>query len=206
MKAQKTDRTERMGVGIAMTAFEALDFAFREQSESDYGIDAHAELIQSEQPTGQLLGIQIKSGASFLDERCDIGFVFRLKKAEHVNYWLNHALPVLICLCDVETKNVYWQVVTPETAISTGKGYKFIFPATQLINSSSREPLRKAKSKASNAVMAMPTPIRSVRSVFCAFNELISLFLQNDLIRTSLFFGLNHHTLIPNFLFNSIRM
>ena len=52
MKAQKTDRTERRGVNIAGELFEALDFAFREQSESDYGIDAHAELIQSEQPTG----------------------------------------------------------------------------------------------------------------------------------------------------------
>ncbi|MCI5222131.1 MAG: DUF4365 domain-containing protein [Candidatus Electrothrix sp. AR4] len=91
---------ERRGVGIATDAFEALDFAFREQFESDYGIDAHAELIQSKQPTGQLLGIQLKSGASYLSERCDTGFVFRTDK-DHANYWLNHALPVLICLCDV---------------------------------------------------------------------------------------------------------
>ncbi|XCN71715.1 MAG: DUF4365 domain-containing protein [Candidatus Electrothrix aestuarii] len=142
MKAQKTDRTERRGIGIAMTAFETLDFAFREQSESDYGIDAHAELIRSEQPTGQLLGIQLKSGGSYLSERCDTGFVFRTDK-DHVEYWLNHALPVLVCLCDVEAKNVYWQVVTNETAISTGKGYKFVVPSTQLIDSSSRELLRK---------------------------------------------------------------
>lgn len=137
MKAQKTDRTERRGIGIATEAFEALDFAFREQSESDYGIDAHAELILSEKPTGQLLGIQLKSGASWLTERCDTGFVFRTDK-KHVEYWLNHALPVLVCLCDVETRNVYWQVVTPETAISTGKRYKIIVPPTQLIDSSSK--------------------------------------------------------------------
>ncbi|MCI5210073.1 MAG: DUF4365 domain-containing protein, partial [Candidatus Electrothrix sp. ATG2] len=116
MKAQKNDRTERKGIGIAMTAFEALDFAFREQSESDYGIDAHAEWIQSEHPTGQLLGIQVKSGPSYLSKKCETGFVFPIDK-DHLEYWLNHALPVLICLCDVEARNVYWQVVTPETAI-----------------------------------------------------------------------------------------
>ena len=62
MKAQESDRTERKGVGIAMTAFESIDFAFRQQSESDYGIDAHSELIIEESPTGRLLGIQLKSG------------------------------------------------------------------------------------------------------------------------------------------------
>ncbi|MCI5165579.1 MAG: DUF4365 domain-containing protein [Candidatus Electrothrix sp. GM3_4] len=141
LKAQKTGRTERQGIGIAMTAFEALDFAFREQSESDYGIDAQAELIRSEQPTGRLLGIQLKSGPSYLSKRCDIGFVFRTDE-EHARYWLNHALPVLICLCDVEAKNTYWQVVTHDTAISTGKGYKIIVPSTQLVDSSSKKSLQ----------------------------------------------------------------
>ena len=141
MKAQNTGSTERQGIGIAMTAFEAVDFAFRVQSESDYGIDAQAELIQSEEATGQLLGIQIKSGASYLSKKRETGFVFPTDE-DHAKYWLNHALPVLICLCDVEARDVYWQVVTPETAISTGKGYKFIVPSTQLIDSSSRELLQ----------------------------------------------------------------
>jgi len=37
-------RTERRGVGLAMAAFESLGFAFREQSESDFGIDAQERL------------------------------------------------------------------------------------------------------------------------------------------------------------------
>ncbi|MCW5212803.1 DUF4365 domain-containing protein [Desulfobulbus sp. TB] len=141
LKAQKTDSTERMEIGIAMTAFETLDFAFREHSENDYGINAQAELIFSEQPTGQLLAIQLKSEASYLAERCDTGFVFRTDK-DHVEYWLNYALPVLVCLCDVETRNVYWQVVNQETACSTGKRYKIIVPSAQQINSSSKKALQ----------------------------------------------------------------
>lgn len=140
MKAQDTDRTERIGVGIAITAFESLGFAFREQSESDYGIDTHAELIQSEQPTGQLLGIQLKSGPSYLSETDDDGFVFRTDK-KHVDYWQNHALPVLICLCDVDARTIYWQVVNAETAASTGKAYKFAVPKNQTIDASSIDAL-----------------------------------------------------------------
>ncbi|MCH7875675.1 MAG: DUF4365 domain-containing protein [Gemmatimonadetes bacterium] len=140
MKAQDTDRTERIGVGIAMTAFESLGFAFREQSESDYGIDAHAELIQFEQPTGQLLGIQLKSGSSFLSETDGDSYVFRTDK-KHVDYWQNHALPVLICLCDVDAKTIYWQIVNSETAASTGKGYKFTVPKNQTIDASAIEAL-----------------------------------------------------------------
>jgi hypothetical protein len=52
-------------------------------------------------------------------------------------------LPVLICLCDVDTRNIYWQVVNRETAISTGKGYKIIVPKTQLLDSSAIETLQK---------------------------------------------------------------
>ena len=96
MKAGKTERTDRSGVALAMGKFESLGFAFREQTESDYGIDGHAELIESASPTGQLLGIQIKSGPSYLSERTEHEIVFRTDAA-HVEYWINHALPVIIC-------------------------------------------------------------------------------------------------------------
>jgi hypothetical protein len=141
MKAQVSDRTERRGVGVALTAFESIGFAFREQSESDYGIDAQSELIQGEQPAGQILGIQLKSGPSYLLELDEDGYVFRTD-ANHVKYWQNHALPVLICLCDVEAKEVYWQVVNSQTAISTGKGFKIAVPKRQTIGPSSNSALR----------------------------------------------------------------
>ena len=141
MKAKNSDRTERIGVGIALTAFESIGFAFREQSESDYGIDAQAELIETERPTGQLLGMQLKSGHSYLSETCDGGYVFRTAK-KHVEYWHNHALPVLICLCDIDTRTIYWQVVNTDTAISTGTGYKFTMPTVQTIAPPSIDALR----------------------------------------------------------------
>ena len=121
MKANKTDRIERQGVGLAMTAFEKIDFAFREQHESDYGVDAHIELIENEKPTGQLLGVQLKTGQSYLSEKIENGFVFRADR-KHVEYWLNHSLPIIITLCDPEKSKLYWQHISRDNALQTGIG------------------------------------------------------------------------------------
>lgn len=136
MKAKGTERTERQGVAIAAGRFESLGFAYRSQEENDYGVDGHAELIISEQPTGQLLGVQVKTGASYFADQADDVIIFRTDK-EHVDYWLNHALPIIICLCDVDTQSIYWQAVTKETAVSTGEGYKFEIPFGQALDDSS---------------------------------------------------------------------
>ncbi|MEE9391222.1 MAG: DUF4365 domain-containing protein, partial [Planctomycetota bacterium] len=136
MKANETERTDRRGVALTMGAFESLGFAFREQTESDYGIDGHAELVDSGAPTGQLLGIQIKTGPSYLSERTEKEISFRTDAA-HVDYWINHALPVVICLCDADNQTIYWQPVTKETAISTGKGYRFNIPLAQVLDDNS---------------------------------------------------------------------
>lgn len=133
MKAKRTDQTERIGLGLATAAFESIGFAFREQTVSDYGIDAHAELISNEEPTGQLLAIQLKSGQSYLSEPDGANFVFRIDSG-HVSYWLQHALPVVVCLCDVDSKIVYWQAVTTETVISTGKMFKVLVPNSQQVD------------------------------------------------------------------------
>ena len=137
LKAPDSSQTERQGVGIAIQKFEGIGFAFREQSPRDFGIDAHAELIEFGQPTGRILAIQLKTGFSYFSERGEDGFVFRTDQ-EHTAYWLNHSLPVLICLCDVDKGVIYWQAVNTETAISTGKGYKFIVTRNQRVDGQSR--------------------------------------------------------------------
>ena len=101
----KSDRIARRGVAVAMEAFATLDFAFRPQDAEDYGIDAHAELVKAEHPTGRLLGIQLKSGPSYFTERQDDSYVFRADR-KHVRYWIDHCLPVLVCLCDVDNRSI----------------------------------------------------------------------------------------------------
>ena len=124
-----------------MGAFGALGFAFRVQHDEDYGVDAHAELIEDERPTGRLLGIQLKTGPSYFKESQEDSYVFRVD-SQHVEYWIDHCLPVLICLCDVDASQVYWQAVDAETATSTGKGFKILIPMSQKLDSNSEANLR----------------------------------------------------------------
>lgn len=141
VKAQESDRIERQGLGWVTVRGEAAGFAVREQTSSDYGIDAIAELIDDEKATGQLVAIQIKSGSSYLDERKDGCYIYR-PDAQHVDYWLGHTLPVIVCLCDPENEIVYWQRVAKDTVESTGKGYKLAVPQTRELGRGTRESLK----------------------------------------------------------------
>lgn len=140
MKAQESDRTERQGLGWVTVRGEAAGFAVREQTSSDYGIDAIAELIDDETATGQLVAIQIKTGTSYLAETKDGCYIYR-PDAQHVDYWLGHTLPVIVCQCDPENEIVYWERVAKDTVESTGKRYKLAVPQTQELGTATREAL-----------------------------------------------------------------
>ena len=136
MKRPANSTQERRGVAIAMDAFESIGMAFREQSVHDYGIDAHVEIVEHERPTGQLIAVQLKSGPSYFAERESDSFVFRIDK-KHMSYWLDHALPVIIVLCDTSNKLLYWQRISVDTIQQTGRGFKVLVPRSQRIDSTS---------------------------------------------------------------------
>lgn len=133
MKAPRSQRTAQRGKALTQEVFESLDFAFRGQDESDYGVDAHVESIEQERATGRLLGLQIKAGRSYLEETEGDHYVFR-PDARHIDYWVNHALPIVVCLCDLESRKVFWQVIDAKTAIPTGVGYKILVPQGQRLD------------------------------------------------------------------------
>lgn len=157
MKSPESAQTEQRGIALAMDAFSALSFAFRDQPVRDFGIDAQVELIENGEATGRLLGLQIKAGPSYFSEWSREGFVFRTDR-KHIKYWIDHILPVLICLCDIETKEVYWQEINAETAISTGSGYKIVVPKNNKVDRDSSRALSKiltsAVAKSQYAVLA----------------------------------------------------
>lgn len=138
-----SDQTERKGLALVQTlVVRDLEWVFREQPTSDYGIDAHVEVVEGGRPSGRLLGLQIKAGDSYLDETTDEGIVFR-GKPEHLSYWLSHALPVVIVLCDLKKEIAYWQVVDKDVVASTGKGWKLVVPFTQVLGPSAVEALQR---------------------------------------------------------------
>ncbi|MFI5826927.1 DUF4365 domain-containing protein [Streptomyces sp. NPDC051578] len=129
----------------AQLAVEAkLGWLFREQPTEDYGIDAHAEVVDADLVRGRLLALQIKSGSSWFKEPSPDGWWFR-PDAEHVRYWTNHSLPVAIVLYHPDRERCYWQLVNRETLIETSRGgWKLLVPETQVLDREARAPLSQA--------------------------------------------------------------
>jgi Domain of unknown function (DUF4365) len=89
-----TDQTDRSGIHAVGAIFTKLDWAFREQPTSDFGIDAQAEKLNPDgQAGGKLIGLQI-----YGDER-------------HLDYWTNHSLPVFLILHNPDNGLTLWQKI-----------------------------------------------------------------------------------------------
>jgi tetratricopeptide (TPR) repeat protein len=114
-----TDETDRAGIALcALQVANQLGLIFREQSTSDFGVDAQAEMKREGRPTGRLVGLQIKAGPSYFEEPYEGGWIFR-PKGKHIRYWLNHSLPVYVLLVNLDTMTVFWQEIT-EQQLRTG--------------------------------------------------------------------------------------
>ena len=118
---------ERLGIAFLDGFFAENGWIFREQSILDYGIDAHAEIVDGAYPSGKLIAIQVKSGLSFFKRENKKAFIFNPEE-KHVQYWLGHYLPVILVLYHPEQKQAYWQIVIEENVVSTGKGWKIYVP------------------------------------------------------------------------------
>lgn len=114
-----TDRIDRTGIHAVGLIFSRLNWVFREQPTSDYGIDAQAEKRNPDgQAGGKLIALQIKSGPSYFRVRGD-GYVF-YGEARHREYWSNHSLPVFLILHNPDTNVTLWQRIE-EHLIEDGK-------------------------------------------------------------------------------------
>jgi Domain of unknown function (DUF4365) len=120
-------QTERLGVAALEYFFSQHGWLFREQTTHDYGIDAHLEIVETGRPTGKLIALQIKSGASFFKEESKECFVFRTDD-KHVAYWVGHSMPVVLVLFNPDTKQAYWQEISRQTVQSTGKQWRLDVP------------------------------------------------------------------------------
>lgn len=133
--------TGDVGISILRTLFlDELGWLFRAQLESDYGIDAQVEPVVDGHASGKLLALQVKAGRSYFQEPTSDGFVFRPDR-DHVEYWLNHALPVLIVLVDVDAHRAWWEVVSEDTLTRTKSSWKVVVPHAHELTSASASAL-----------------------------------------------------------------
>ena|ERR1019366_2220480 len=79
----------------------------RNHQERDFGIDGQIELVTEDgDVTGQMIAVQIKYGKSFFQEQNKWGYVYR-GELKHFNYLSNYPVPVVIFICDPESKECY---------------------------------------------------------------------------------------------------
>lgn len=142
MKVDKRHRTEREGISAVGHSFTKLQWLFREQPVSDFGIDAQVEIVKNGKATGRLLALQIKSGSSFFAKVKKGKVIFRGDK-KHLNYWLEHSLPVVLILHNPNDSSIIWQAINKNTIIETPKGWTVEIPRDQSLDKYSTRELSK---------------------------------------------------------------
>ena len=128
--------TERIGVNATeAVVVKELGWIFREQAVSDMGIDAHIEPVTDGYPTGQLIGVQVKTGASHFTEKED--HLVYYGTLLHLEYWLRHALPVILVAHLPKSGATYWVHVNKDLTQRTEKAWKIEIPKSQKLDESS---------------------------------------------------------------------
>lgn len=128
--------TELLGVNaVECLTLKELGWIFRVQPTVDMGIDAHIELVSDKNPTGKLLGVQIKTGASHFQEKDDSLVYYGT--LTHLDYWLSHSLPVILVAHLPNSNETFWVHVNETTTERTGKAWKISIPKNQPLNASS---------------------------------------------------------------------
>jgi hypothetical protein len=119
--------TERIGVNaVERIVVSELGWIFREQPIVDMGIDAQIELVENGIPTGKLVALQIKSGASHFRNGPEAYTYYG--DLTHLEYWLDHALPVVLIAYLPEFDETLWVHVTAHSVVRTKKAWRVSIP------------------------------------------------------------------------------
>lgn len=134
--------TERLGVNAVEKIFLKLGWIPRQIFQSDVGIDMEVEICEKGNPTGQLIGVQIKSGKSYFNELM-VGDVIYRGKLVHLKYWLNHSLPIIIILYNPETEQTIWQAIVEKNISRTKTSWKIEIPISNELTRKSIEEIKE---------------------------------------------------------------
>ena len=133
--------TERLGVNEVERIFLKLGWIPRKILETDVGLDMEVEVCEDGEPTGQLIGLQIKSGISYFKENVYGDIIYRGEPV-HLKYWLQHSLPIILILHNPSSNETIWQKIVEEKIIQTKSSWKIEIPKSQVLNSESLEEIK----------------------------------------------------------------
>jgi len=156
-KYRNSSKIGEDGITILKQIVESeLNWIFRiNHKEHDFGIDAYLDIItEMGQITGKSIAIQVKTGDSYFKEPNEKGWVFR-GQMSHLNYYMNHDIPVVIVLVDEKNQKAYWCHCDLNATQKAGDNWKITVPRRQKINSESKKELEKFVSPVKDYVSQM---------------------------------------------------
>ncbi len=148
MRASKQEQTGSAGVSRVMADFADLNWGPVENTRHDLGVDIFLQ-VRDERRFDRLAFVmaQVKSGASYFADEVKgeggeiNGWWYAEGDAAHFEDWVQHGLPHLLVLHHPTTRTSYWVQVTKEAVSRTGNGMKILVPATNRVDSASRDAL-----------------------------------------------------------------
>lgn len=164
--SRSTDSIDREGVGLVQRIVSRdLGWIFREQTTSDQGIDAQVEIAVHGRGTGELIALQLKSSTSHFKKLKD-GWGFYYSERERT-LWLNHVLPVMVLLVDLEADQVYWQKISIANERKTPTQYAVTVPLEQTLATAAEAWLlagsgvaKRASERFEANLAVLPPPVR----------------------------------------------
>jgi len=106
MKYPISKQRENAGLNFVRTVVNNCGAIFRIIAESDVGIDGYIEFVDSGEATGFIVGVQVKSGASYIDREKN-EYIIKSDLA-HLRYWASSIVPVVGIVYDVERRVAGW--------------------------------------------------------------------------------------------------
>jgi hypothetical protein len=106
-KRNSKAQTEKKGVIYVRGITNDADHIFREVLEEDVGVDAQIEICANGKPTGMLIGLQIKSGESYIHSETPEVFTYRPRVSD-LRYWRDYTLPLFLIIYRPLINEAYW--------------------------------------------------------------------------------------------------
>lgn len=134
--------TESKGVAAVATACaEELEWIFRPTSSADVGLDGQIELVDGRGATGKLIGVQIKSGVSYLRE-APKGLVY-YGSQDDLDYWAECSLPVIMVFHNPNDRVTLWVNIDESSITRTPDAWYIVVPEENTFDRRCRGELEK---------------------------------------------------------------
>jgi hypothetical protein len=133
--------TERLGIAAVQSRVADLLQVWRETSTGDFGIDGHIELVRDGHiPTGLMVGVQVKSGPSYLGRETDQGYAYTVAE-QHQLYWEHYPVPVLLVLHDPKERVSYWTDVRQALRSGATRSRTVVVPKANVLQTATIDAL-----------------------------------------------------------------